>query len=122
MAMQIAEARQDFTVPSASGSYAFQRITFGMPSNSTTPATPLQGVTVSVDVSVASSSVEVWLPRVGGGTKSPSAFVDTDFQYSGYSIAASGALTMPLAGYRGCQIRVKSGGTGGTATIAASCF
>jgi len=113
--------RQDFTVPSASGSYAFERLTFGaVPAD--LPEDSFIGVTCVVESSVATSVVELWLPRISGGTKHPSTFIDSDYVYSGESIASSGGETWALAGYPGAQIRVKSGGTGGTATISATAF
>lgn len=107
--------QQSFTVPGASGSYAFERLTFGEVASG--QAHPIYlGITVSVDSSVASSQVEVWLPKVGATAP----YLDSDYQYSGWSLAASGALTQPLAGVTGVQVRVKSGGTSGTATVSAS--
>lgn len=104
-----------FTVPSASGSYAFERLTFGEVASG--QAHPIYlGITVSVDASVASSQVEIWLPKVGATTP----YIDGNYRYSGYSVAASGAVTVRLAGYPGVQVRVKSGGTNGTATVSAS--
>jgi len=111
--------RQTFTVPAAAASYAFERIAFGeRPAG--LPPDSFQGVTVSVDTSVATMEVELWLPRVGveGG-----AYIDSDYTYSGQKLsAATGATTFTLAGYPGAQIRVKSGGTGGTAIISATAF
>lgn len=113
--------RQTFTVPSASGSYAFERITFGAVASGMAEDS-FQGVTVSVDTSVTGMSVELWLPRVGAGTKHPSAYVDDDYKFSGKFIGATGAETWALAGYPGAQIRVKSGGTSGSAVVSASAF
>lgn len=111
--------QQTFTVPGASGSYAFERIAFGEVPAGVFPMS-FEGVTVSVDSAVTSAVVELWLPRVGvaGGEH-----IDGDYTYSGQALdAATGAETFVLAGYPGAQIRVKSGGTGGTATISASAF
>src|SRR3990167_307553 len=113
--------RQDFTVPAANGSYAFERLTF-LAVSAGRPEVSFIWVTYVVEASVATSVVELWLPRISGGTKHPSTFIDSDFVYSVESIAASGAETWALAGYPGAQIRVKSGGTGGTATISATAF
>jgi len=115
------KVRLSFTVPSASGSYAFERITFGAVASGQ-PEDSFQGVTASVDASVAASSVELWLPRLDAGTKHPSSFVDSDYQYSGKSLSVSGAETWVLAGFPGAQIRVKSGGTSGTCTVSATAF
>ena len=113
--------RQNFTVPGASALYAFERITFGVP-GANSPEDSFIGVTAVVEASVATSVVELWLPRISDGTKHPSTFIDSDYVFSGESIAATGAETWALAGYPGAQIRVKSGGTSGTATISATAF
>lgn len=108
-----------FTVPAASGSYAPERIAFGEVPAGVAPDS-FQGVTAAVLETVASMVVELWLPRadVAGG-----AHLDTDYTYSGQALdAATGAETFVLAGYPGAQIRVKSGGTAGTAVVSASAF
>lgn len=107
--------KQSFTVPATSGSYAFERLTFGEVASGQ-KLLQIEGITVSVYSSVASSQVEIWLPRVDASAP----FLDTDYTYSGWSLAASGALTMPLADYTGVQVRVKSGGTSGTAVVSAT--
>ena len=63
--------------------------------------------------------VELWLPRIGATKGS---MIDDDYKYSGKAFGASGAETWALAGYPGAQIRVKSGGTGGTAVVSCSAF
>jgi hypothetical protein len=111
--------RQTFTVPSTSGSYAPERIAFGeVPAG--LPPDSFQGVTAVVLTTVASMVVELWLPRVG---ITSGAHIDTDYVYSGQALdAATGGETFVLAGYPGAQIRVKSGGTGGSAVVSASAF
>lgn len=109
--------QQTFTVPSTSGSYAPERIAFGEVAEGL-PQDSFMGVTASVDGTVATMSVELWLPAVGASYP----FIDDDYKYSGKSISATGAETWPLAGYPGAQIRVKSGGTSGTGTVSASAF
>ena len=117
--------RQSFTVPAASGSYAFERITFvavqaGMPEEA------FLGVTAAVETVVADSVVELWLPRLMDSTTSPNEYVDGDYKYSGQSFTSTaaipGAETWTLAKYPGAQIRVKSGGTSGSAVIGASAW
>jgi len=110
--------QQTFTVPAASASYAFERMTFGHRSAGM-PEDSFMGVTVSVDTSVATMVVELWLPKVGTVAGS---IIDDDYKYSGKSIGATGAETWPLAAYPGAQIRVKSGGTGGSAVLSGSAF
>ena len=106
-----------FSLPAASGSYSAQRITFGEVASGQAKET-YQGITVSVDTTVANMSVELWLPKFTATVP----FLDTDYQYTGKSIGATGGETWALAGYPGCQIRVKSGGTAGPPVISASVF
>lgn len=117
--------RQTFVVPSASGSYAPERITFGDRVEGRAWDS-FQGVTASVDAdgSVTGMVVELWLPRVwvdGDSATESGHRLDSDYSYSGQALdAATGAETFTLAGVQGAQIRVKSGGTGGTASISAT--
>lgn len=106
-----------FSLPSTSGSYSAQRLTFGEVGSGQAKES-YQGITVSVDTSVASMTVELWLPSVAADVP----FIDGDYTYSGKSIGATGSETWALAGYPGCQIRVKSGGTGGSPVLSASVF
>jgi len=111
--------KMSFTVPAASGSYAPERIAFGEVKSGQAPDS-FQGVTAAVLTTVASATVELWLPRVdiAGGTH-----LDTDYTYSGQALdAATGAETFVLAGWPGAQIRVKSGGSAGTMVVSASAF
>lgn len=109
---------QTFTVPSASGSYAFERWTCGEVRTGQAQDA-FQGVTVSVYTSVSDMVVELWLPRIGA---IPGALVDGDYTYTGKFIGATGSETWALAAYPGAQIRVRSGGTGGTAVVSCSAF
>lgn len=106
-----------FTVPSTSGSYAPERIAFGEVAEGM-PQDSFQGVTASVDTSVASMVVELWLPAFNADYPR----VDGDYKFSGKSIGATGSETWALAGYPGAQIRVKSVGSAGTAVISATAF
>ena len=106
-----------FTVPSTSGSYAPERIAFGEVASGM-PQDSFQGVTASVDSTVATMQVELWLPAFG----SAAPFIDGDYQFTGKYIGATGAETWALAGYPGAQIRVKSGGTSGSAVVSATAF
>ena len=111
--------RETFTVPAASGSYAPERIAFGEVPSGLAPMS-FEGVTAVVNTSVATMVVELWLPKVGVASGS---HIDTDYTYSGQALdAATGGETFVLAGYPGAQIRVKSGGTGGSAVVSASAF
>lgn len=109
--------QQTFTVPATPGAYAPERIAFGEVAEGM-PQDSFMGVTASVDGTVATMSVELWLPAVGASAP----FVNSDYKYSGKSIGATGAETWALAGYPGAQLRVKSGGTGGTGTVSATAF
>lgn len=83
-----------------------------------------QGVTVAVETSVASMVVELWLAKLGpaqAGTRSFAEYLNDDFFYSGQALdAATGAETFVLAGWPCFEIRVKSGGTGGSPVISAT--
>lgn len=106
-----------FSLPAESGSYSAERITFGDVASGMVEDS-FQGVTVSVDTSVATMVVELWLPKVG----STYPRIDDDYKYTGKSIGATGSETWALAGYPGAQIRVKSGGVAGDPVISASAF
>ncbi len=109
---------QTFMVPAASGSYAPERWTCG-DVKAGQPWDAFQGVTASVYASVTGMVVELWLPRFGATKGS---MIDDDYKYTGKFIGATGAETWALAGYPGAQIRVRSGGTAGTATVSCSAF
>lgn len=107
-----------FTVPSTSGSYAPERIAFGEVKSGQVLDT-FQGVTASVYTSVTGMVVELWLPRAD---VTPGAHIDGDYTFSGKSFGPSGGETWALAAYPGAQIRVKSGGSAGTAVVSGSAF
>ena len=108
---------QTFTVPSTSGSYAFERIAFGEVKAGQAPEM-FEGITASVHTTVATMVVELWLGRVG---ITSGEHIDTDYTYSGQALdAATGMETWALAGWPCAQIRVKSGGTGGSAVVSAT--
>ncbi len=83
-----------------------------------------QGVTVAVETSVASMVVELWVAKLGpasAGTRSFAEYLNDDFVYSGQALdAATGAETFVLAGWPCFEIRVKSGGTGGSPVVSAT--
>jgi hypothetical protein len=80
-----------------------------------------QGATVGVETSVASMVVELWLAKLGpaaAGTRSFAEYTNDDFFYSGQALdAATGGETFVLAGWPCFEVRVKSGGTGGSPVI-----
>jgi hypothetical protein len=106
-------ARTSFTVPATSGQYATQRIQLAPPSAAVT-GVPLYGVTALIESAPAGAVLELWLMRVEGDPAT-----DASFFYSGKSIT-TGAETWTLAGFPGAQIRVRSGGTGGTLVASAT--
>lgn len=108
-------AGKSFAVPATAGQYAPEYILFGSTSPST-PSEPLLGVTALVESAPAGAVVELWLPKFTGN-QPPT--VPTDYVYSGWSITG-GAETWPLASWRGALLRVKSGGTAGSAVVSAS--
>ena len=83
-----------------------------------------QGCTVTVETSVASMVVELWIAKLGpaaAGTRSFATYVNDDFVYSGQALdAATGTETFVLAGWPCFEIRVKSGGTAGSPIISAT--
>jgi hypothetical protein len=85
-----------------------------------------QGVTIGVETSVTSMVVELWLAKLSvaqAGTRSFKEYTNDDFFYSGQALdAATGAETFALAGWPCFEVRVKSGGTGGSPVIAATAF
>ena len=107
-------SRTSFAVPATSGTYAPERITFGS-DNPSTPPDALLGLTSLLESAPAGAVVEVWLPKIGAAV--PAA--DADYFFSGDS-HTSGRITVPLASWPGAQIRVKSGGTAGTAVVNAT--
>lgn len=104
-----------FTVPAASGSYAPERLTFGEVVSGAGKMV-VQRLTVQISTSVATNVVEVWLPKV----TATAPYLDQDYAIYQALSAATGGQTYELAGYPGCQVRVKSGGTGGNTVISAS--
>lgn len=117
--------RVTFAVPVTGGSYAPERLTFGDRAAGRSWDS-FQGVTASVDETVAGMVVELWLPRVpmaGDAWTTTGHRLDTDYKYSGQALdAATGAETFTLAGWPGAQIRVKSGGTAGSAVVSGTAF
>jgi len=96
------QLRTVFAVPSGAGSYAPERITFTSPES-------LFGITTLIEASPAAAVFELWLLKAGGVPAD-----DGDFALYKNS---TGGETWPLAGWHGAQIRVKSGGNAGNATL-----
>ncbi len=135
-----ARARVTFTVPNTAGNYAPERITLGAPANGGEREDSFQGVTVLLeDVGVDGSNqapagmqAEVWLSQVPDRTASAAAMTDANYWFGGVVVVPAntgsapasvtvgyGSVTVPLAGWPMVQIRVKSGGVGGPATVSA---
>lgn len=108
------EARTSFTVGAVAGVYATEEIIFGGTSATRSPS--LTAVTALVEtLGLATDAVvELWLLKIGGAPATAG-----DWIYTGESLT-SGAETWPLASWPGAKIRVKSGGTAGTAIISAA--
>jgi len=134
-----ARHRKVFTVPVTSGNYATQVITIGVPADATTAPMDYAGVTVLMEgAPVAGCQAELWLPRVTPEPdgKAVSALDPvTDYYHSGQVVcpvgtaasptgatASFGSLTYALAGWPGCQVRVKSGGVSGSVTVSVVAF
>lgn len=119
-----AHAVETLALAAASGSYAmgprFGGTADGVGWDS------FQGVTIAVETSVATMVVELWLAKLGpavAGTRSFAEYLNDDFVYSGQALdAATGAETFALAGWPCFEVRVKSGGTGGSPVVSATAF
>ena len=105
---------QAFTVPATVGSYAPERLTFGEPAAGVSPKAIRQVAAFTQGTAIATAVVELWVLRVGASVP----FLDGDYTYVGQTATAWNVWE--LAGLPGCQLRVKSGGTGGTHTVSAS--
>ena len=79
-----------------------------------------------METSVATMVVELWLAKLGPAVAGPRRFAEylnDDFVYSGQALdAATGAETFALAGWPCFEVRVKSGGTGGSPVVSATAF
>ncbi len=112
---------QTLALAAAANSYAMGP-RFGATESGQAPDS-FQGVTIGVETSVASMVVELWLAKLGPNAAG-TAFADytnDDFFYSGQALdAATGAETFVLAGWPCFEVRVKSGGTGGSPVVSAT--
>lgn len=113
---------QSFTVPATSGSYAFEKIRFGGTASGQAWDS-FQGVTAWFETGVTDATCELWLAKLtpASGGEPFAAYENDDFVYAGQSFtAAEASETWVLAGCPAGEIRVKSGGTSGTAIVAAT--
>ena len=83
-----------------------------------------QGCTAGLETALTDATVELWLAKLSvakAGTRSFAEYVNDDFFYSGQSFtSAEGSETFVLAGWPCFELRLKSGGTGGTRVISAT--
>ena len=83
-----------------------------------------QGCTAWFAAGVTDATCEVWVPKLSvalAGTRSFKEYLNDDFVYSGLSFTAAEVMeTFVFAGIPCFELRVKSGGTAGTAVIAAT--
>lgn len=105
---------QAFTVPAGLGSYAPERLTIGVPPDATVEESLLGCTLLLMASSPANCEAEIWLAKLGATG------LDADYANTGFSVKTAGAGTLALASWPGFQIRVKSGGTAGTATVHAT--
>lgn len=108
------EKQQTFAVPATSGLYAPERCNLGIQPNVNTPNDTLLGVTALLQSGPASCVLELWLLQFNADPTADASYTNT-----GLNITA-GSATWPLASWRGAQLRCKSGGTAGTATVTAT--
>lgn len=113
---------ETLSLPAAANSYAMGP-RFGA-TESGQAYDSFQGVTIGVETSVAAMVVELWLAKLGpamAGTRAFADYLNDDFFYSGQALdAATGAETFVLAGWPCFEVRVKSGGTGGSPVVSAT--
>jgi hypothetical protein len=125
-------ARVTATVPAVSGDYANERIEFG-DVGSGQYGQSFMGVTALIEQIPASARVELWLPKVADASLNAADRTDSDFFYAGLVLvparvaytatgetASYGSASWPLCGYPGAQLRIRSGGIGGSAVISAT--
>lgn len=124
----------DAVVPSISGNYADQRLTFGAAKAGDLEQS-FMGVTVLIESLPSGASIELWLPKVADGTRLAENRTDADYFFAGLACfpprvasapagitASFGSATWPLAGYPGAQLRILSAGPGGQAQFSGSAF
>lgn len=99
--------RAVFVVPAGAGEYAPERITILRPQQ-------IYGLTTLIEAGPASAVYELWLLRAGGDPSNDDPDTTDDFAKWKTS---TGGETWPLAGWYGAQIRVKSDGNAGNATV-----
>lgn len=111
--MALHAGKTTFVVPVTSGQYAPERIQLNTQS-ATDVQMEIRSVTALIESTVAAAVVELWLLEA-------SADPALDASYSLYATlaTATGGATANLAGWRGAQIRVKSGGTAGSMVVSA---
>lgn len=112
--------RETFAVPDTTGTYAAERITFGVAGPGTMPEAGVDRITSSIeDADSAGAEVELWLrknqPTAVAGVPDD----EDDYYFSGESHTA-GTMTVELASWRGAQIRVKSTGVAGDVVVNAN--
>lgn len=106
-----------FTVPGGKGQYGDQFEGQAVPpsaaENDGTAA--LLGLTaVCLSGLPANATLEVWFLKPGPGVDPT---VIGSYAFGQTILPAPGSVSVPLCSYPGCLLRVKSGGTAGTATV-----
>jgi hypothetical protein len=102
--MNIGMDRLSFTVPVTSGNYAPEKLDLG--------GRAVLELSLLIEALPAGAALEVWFLRVSGDPTNAAHYV------LGKSFNATGLQDMiPLASWPGVELRVKSGGASGTATV-----
>ena len=113
---------QSVVVPATSGTYGFGP-RFGATKDGA-GWDSFQGCTAWLEGALASATVELWVPKlsvIAAGARSFGELVNDDFVYSGQTFTSAEAMeTWVLAGVPCFEIRIKSGGTGGTVVLNAT--
>lgn len=113
---------QNVVIAGVSGAYGYGPRFGATPNNQAWDS--FQGCTAWFESGVTDATCELWVPKLAvakAGTRSFKEYLNDDFVYSGQSFTAAEVMeTFVLAGVPCFELRVKSGGTGGTAVIAAT--
>jgi hypothetical protein len=126
--------RLDTTVDNNANNYGVADLVIGATADGLAPQSFL-GVTVLIESIPQLARVELWLPKVADGSEARASFDIEDYFYAGlvccparvsYSAtgetASYGSASWALAGYPGCLLRVRGGGSAGACSISATAY
>jgi hypothetical protein len=105
--------RKTFVIPSTSGNYAPERITFGQRGAAQGVAGDagcFLGITAIAESAPAGASLELWLPKANANLNG---LADDQFFFCKTLVSGAAGETQALASVPAVQLRAKSGGTSG---------